>query len=299
MARKAQPETASAPLTVDDLRRLSCTELVALAHDLGQFDIHRGMEPASIVNRILNPKRDAGLRSVDRRRLGIMEFVGQNYEQLRPLLACPAINKTPTACFSCSDVQVTHCWATNPDTFRTPNKKETDTIMTAKYEPRTRAQWEAVANSTDMAERSLIAKALMDLGVKAGDLRSLPTPADKVNKIMALQAERGFATEDAKPAAAKKAAAGAKPAAPAAAGAKPATAPAAAAAAPAGNALGRLEERVDDVQTMLTAQGEEIAELKAMLVDAHAMIQTMFVMGGMDEAVFAEMKGKLHDEGNG
>lgn len=297
MARKATAP-AAAPLHSGDLAHYSVSELVTLAQETGQFGAHRGMPKPALISMILAPKKVGELRSIDHRRLGIMEYVVANYEQVRPLLSCPAITRTPTACFSCSDVQVTHCWATNPDTFRTPSKKEAENIMAenSKYEPRTRAQWDAIANSSDMAERSLIAKALMDLGVKASDLRSLPTPADKVGKIMELQKERGFATEDAKAAPkAAKAAAGAKPAAAPAAGTKPA----AAAAAPAGNGLGRLEERIDDVQTMLTAQGEEIAELKAMLVDLHAMVHTIFTMSGMDEAVFAELKGKLHDEGNG
>lgn len=297
MARKASTEPSGPPLSSETLKHLSRSELVAMAHDLGQFDAHRGMPASTLIAKILSPKRSGELRSVDHRRLGIMEYVGQNYEQLRPLLACPAISRSPTACFSCSDIQVTHCWETNPSTFRTPTKKEAETIMTSKYEPRTRAQWEAIANSTDMAERSLIAKALMDLGIKAGDLRGLPTPADKVNKIMALQVERGYATEEKAAPKAAKAAAGAKPAAATAPAAS--SKPAAAAASPSGNGLGRLEERIDDVQTMLTAQGEELAELKAMLVDAHAMLHTMFTMSGMDEAVFAELKGKLHDEGNG
>lgn len=291
--KKKLPVVPANPPAAAELGRYNASELVQMAYDLGQFDLHRGMPKEELVARILDPLPSTTYRPVDRNRIGIMRYVNDHYEQVRPLVAsCPASYRTPTACFSCSDVQVTHCWELNKSTLRTVNEEEVERVMAEQQntEFRSRAEWTAISQSTDNTERALIAKALMGMGFKASELSGMSAEA-RVEKLMELQAARGYVEDGKKPAkqpAGSKATA-AKPAATSAAP-KPAAAPSAAGGSP-GNAeiLGRLS----DLQDRVDALAAENSELKDYVIEAHAMMRTMFVMGGMDEALLAEFKGQL------
>lgn len=124
---KAQTTAVAPELTAADFEELNTTELVALAQEL---DPNVGLNtPRPHLIALLcgeGPDELPG-RAVDGVRLHIMRFVIQNYDQLRPLLDCPAKTKDPRACFRCLDYQVAECATSSAQSlFKEEEKNDHD-----------------------------------------------------------------------------------------------------------------------------------------------------------------------------
>jgi len=97
------------------LDNMNMTELVALAQETN-VEAHRGLSREALVE-LLTDRYTGTLpeRPVNKYRLRIMEFVLDHWEQVKPMLTCPARSGDSRACFNCTDVQVVECVSTNRD----------------------------------------------------------------------------------------------------------------------------------------------------------------------------------------
>lgn len=99
------------------LSQMNMTELVELAQETHP-EAHRGLSREVLEAIITNtPETGPTLpeKKVNRHRLRIMNFVQEHWEQVKPMLTCPARTGDPRACFNCTDVQVVECVTTNRD----------------------------------------------------------------------------------------------------------------------------------------------------------------------------------------
>ena len=100
------------------LDELNDSELVLLAqdHDPGA---HRGLG-RDVLLAIITGDVESALpeRTIDTSRRRIMLYVLDHWNQVKPLLSCPARTASPSACFNCTDIQVVECVVTNPQIFK-------------------------------------------------------------------------------------------------------------------------------------------------------------------------------------
>jgi hypothetical protein len=108
--------TADELAVVGDFAECNHTELVALAQELDPRAC-RSTSREDLLRIIAGQEIDLPERSVDAVRLYIMRFVNRNYDQLRPLLDCPAKTRDPRACFNCLDYQVVECATSSATTL--------------------------------------------------------------------------------------------------------------------------------------------------------------------------------------
>jgi hypothetical protein len=103
--------------------KLNQSELVELALEVFS-GAHRGLLRTELVRIITNGESDLPeTRGVDRVRLEIMRYVDANYEQVKPLLSCPARSRDIRACFQCLDYQVLECALKSEATLKLGLKK--------------------------------------------------------------------------------------------------------------------------------------------------------------------------------
>ena len=102
---------------------LNQTELVELALEVFP-GAHRGLTRSQLVQIICDGGSDLPeTRGVDRVRLEIMRYVDANYEQVKPLLSCPARSREIRACHQCLDYQVLECALKSEATLKLGLKK--------------------------------------------------------------------------------------------------------------------------------------------------------------------------------
>lgn len=99
------------------LSRMNMTELVELAQETNP-EAHRGLSREVLEQIIANPPEQGPTlpeKPINKYRLRIMSFVLDHWEQVKPMLTCPAKSGDPRACFQCTDIQVVECVTTNRD----------------------------------------------------------------------------------------------------------------------------------------------------------------------------------------
>ena len=99
------------------LDQMNMTELTELAKETNP-DAHRGLSREVLNQIILNAPEDGPKlpeKPINKYRLRIMTFVLDHWEQVKPMLTCPAKSGDPRACFGCTDVQVVECVTMNKD----------------------------------------------------------------------------------------------------------------------------------------------------------------------------------------
>ncbi len=99
---------------LDDMNQ---SELVLLAQD-HEPNVHRGLDRQVLCDIILGKEVELPRRRIDKLRVKIMAYILEHWKQVKPLLTCPAITESPTACFTCTDMQVIECAMTNPQIFK-------------------------------------------------------------------------------------------------------------------------------------------------------------------------------------
>lgn len=105
------------------LDKMNMTELAALAQET-DAEAHRGLGRERLAQIIRGASDDPlPQKPINKYRLRIMEFVNDHWEQVKPMLTCPARSGDPRACFNCTDVQVVECVSTNRDNLF-PNKEK-------------------------------------------------------------------------------------------------------------------------------------------------------------------------------
>lgn len=94
---------------------LNRTELLQLVRRLG-YDIHPGCPDDVLLTVLLDrePPEKFGIlgNPIDAWRWGLINFISEHWQKLRPQLTCPAKDlKTtnPEPCFGCTDLQVITC----------------------------------------------------------------------------------------------------------------------------------------------------------------------------------------------
>lgn len=106
------------------LNRMNMTELVALAQEIDP-EAHRGIGRDELVRLLTDASPEAlPQKPINKYRLRIMEFVVDHWEQVKPMLTCPARSGDSRACFNCTDVQVVECVSTNRDNLFPKDHKE-------------------------------------------------------------------------------------------------------------------------------------------------------------------------------
>lgn len=93
------------------------TELTLMAQDIDP-EAYRGLGRDALLE-IVNSGEAPGFkqRAINKVRLSIMVWINENWNQVSPLVTCPARSKDPRACFQCTDVQVVECKITNQKTI--------------------------------------------------------------------------------------------------------------------------------------------------------------------------------------
>ncbi len=97
-----------------DFDECNDSELMMLAQDV-DGEVHRGLGRARLIEIASGADSAEPKRQVNRVRYKIMEYVLGHWEQVRPVITCPAKSRDPKSCFMCSDVQVAECVMKNPD----------------------------------------------------------------------------------------------------------------------------------------------------------------------------------------
>ena len=100
-----------------DLDDMNHSELVLLAQDQDP-EAHRGMSRAKLIKTAEGQHAPLPQRQINKVRLRIMTYIVEHWQQLKPLLDCPAQTEHPRACFRCTDVQVSECALTNLQIFK-------------------------------------------------------------------------------------------------------------------------------------------------------------------------------------
>lgn len=101
---------------MSDLDDINHTELVLLAQD-NDPEAHHGISRAKLIKTAHDKHGPLPNRQINKVRLRIMEYTIEHWQQLKPLLDCPAQTKKPRACFTCTDFQVAECALTNKQIF--------------------------------------------------------------------------------------------------------------------------------------------------------------------------------------
>lgn len=111
--------------TLSDLvNRMNVSELVQVAQGI-DGRVHRGLGREVLVEVILAGQAPVlPDRSVDKVRLRIMGFILDNWDQVKPLVQCPARTGDPRACFQCTDVQAILCFDDNRKVMEASKKDE-------------------------------------------------------------------------------------------------------------------------------------------------------------------------------
>lgn len=91
---------------------INITELAWIAQEHNP-NAHRGLDRELLLAIAQGAEVDLPPRTVDVVRLRIMKFVNDHWDQVKPLLACPAKTQDPRACFLCTDAQAVECALTN------------------------------------------------------------------------------------------------------------------------------------------------------------------------------------------
>lgn len=91
---------------------MNISELTWLAQEQNP-NAHRGLDREMLLAIAQGEEVDLPPRTVDKVRLRIMEFVNEHWQQVKPLISCPARSRDPRACFACTDVQAVECALTN------------------------------------------------------------------------------------------------------------------------------------------------------------------------------------------
>ena len=88
------------------------TELTAIAQEFNPR-AHRALPRHILENLAKGESIDLPERRIDAHRLHIMEFINAHWQQVEPLLSCPARSRDARACFNCTDMQATECVVLN------------------------------------------------------------------------------------------------------------------------------------------------------------------------------------------
>jgi hypothetical protein len=97
------------------LDEVNLSELVLLAQNEDP-EAHRGLGRSHLKSIILgDEEEELPLRTINKVRLRIMEFVNTHWLQVRPFVQCPAKTRDPRACFQCTDHQAVECAMSNKD----------------------------------------------------------------------------------------------------------------------------------------------------------------------------------------
>lgn len=291
---------------------LNKTELIARCEDLGYLDVHRRMSEDELLELIkAGPfKKRLPILQSNHDRLALMKVISENWELVLPLLSCPARSGSPTACFTCTDLQVGYCAAENSDLLQSVKvtKKELEEMTTkntlANFKALTAEEWKAIGEDPDKSQRTKLMGALVALGVQPVEATSkYKTVDEKVAKIMELQEQHGY-TVAAAPKAGKTAQAKG-PAVSKAPAAAQKTAPAAASTggASVGNAdVSALKAEVEELKETVGTLLELVQEMAPFVKDTHAMVRASFALEMMDEEVATSFHGQLliggESEGN-
>lgn len=98
------------------MRVMNITELTLKAQEMNP-NAHRGLGAEVLLAIASGEEYDLPDRAVDNMRLTIMAFLLDHWEQVKPLVACPAASMSPRACFQCTDIQVIECAVKNKETL--------------------------------------------------------------------------------------------------------------------------------------------------------------------------------------
>lgn len=227
-------------------------------------------------------------RRIDKLRLKIMEYVLDNWEHVSPLLSCPARERTPTACFACTDVQAAECVLTNPQVVDHvhlgTHQREAEETMSTPFEFHTKEEWEAIA--ADGTTKKQLIDALKAAKIPPADWLAKNWPTDKrIEAVLEFQTKNGWGggKGGAKAAAkvAAKPAAATKTATPAAKEEKVAAKPAAAEGGKPASTL--LLEKMDALSERLDTLEAAIASQQAMVTDTHYMVRLLLQNAGLLE----------------
>lgn len=286
---------------------LNKTELLVLCEDLGYLDVHRRMsekELHALLARGPGAVRLPVLR-VNRDRYALMKLVLDKWENFHPLLSCPAKSGSPTACYSCTDLQVVYCVSLNQDHLQsvTVTKKDLQEMTKTNFTPLTAEEWTAIGEHEDKQERTKLMAGLVALGVKPIDASKLyPTVKEKVDAIMKKQEENGLVPANAKKAANKAPAAGVAAKVPAAAttkvGVKSSGTVPAAAGATGGSSVGNAEVaelrgEIAELKEMVSTLTDLVTTNLAFTKDAHAHTIAAFILEMQDSETAASCFGEL------
>lgn len=99
-----------------NLDELSTTELVTIAREV-ENEAHRGLAREVLIAIIEGEATALPQRTINKKRLRIMQYLDANWEQVSSLVSCPAKTRDPWACFGCTDVQAASCVLDNKDKF--------------------------------------------------------------------------------------------------------------------------------------------------------------------------------------
>lgn len=106
------------------VKRMNLSELVQVAQGIDER-VHRGLGREVLVEVILAGQApELPERAVDKVRLRIMGFILDNWDQVKPLVQCPARTGNPRACFQCTDVQAILCFDENKKVIEEAAKKD-------------------------------------------------------------------------------------------------------------------------------------------------------------------------------
>lgn len=91
-----------------DYANLNHSELARIAQEL-EHEAHRGLPRELLIRIIEGASPVLPERTVNKKRLKIMQTLNENWEQVSCLISCPATSRDPRACFSCHDLQAVSC----------------------------------------------------------------------------------------------------------------------------------------------------------------------------------------------
>lgn len=95
---------------MDHLTDLNHSELVVIAQNFAP-EAHRGLSRELLISIITDNDTEVALpvRRINKKRLRIMDYVNEHWNQVSYQISCPAKSQDPHACFACTDVQTAIC----------------------------------------------------------------------------------------------------------------------------------------------------------------------------------------------
>lgn len=94
--------------------RLNRSELATIAQEL-DAEAHRFLSRDILIRVIEGEQPPLPERTINKRRLQVMNYVNENWDQVMYQVSCPAKSRDPRACFNCCDVQAIECISLNTD----------------------------------------------------------------------------------------------------------------------------------------------------------------------------------------